>query len=153
MKRIELVFVGTTALALLLKFLHLPFSAMLLIVSVSALAAVYMGYGVTLFNTAPVSHANAEELSSDFGSKRQAGTQYIGFAFALVLIGILFKMQQWPMAKIQLLVGLIALAVLFAFNLAQNLKTKTPINMGLAIRVAIIGGVGLILLVKLQLMS
>lgn len=153
MKRIEFVFGGTAALAILLKFLHLPFSAMLLLVSVSALAVIYMAYGATIFNTAPVSLAATGESSSDLGSKRQAGTQYIGFAFALVLIGILFKMQQWPMAKIQLLVGLIALAVLFAFNLAQNLKAKTPINMGLAIRVAIIGGVGLILLVKLQVIS
>jgi hypothetical protein len=45
MKRIEFVFGGTAALAILLKFLHLPFSAMLLLVSISALAVVYMGYG------------------------------------------------------------------------------------------------------------
>jgi hypothetical protein len=153
MKRIEFVFGGTAALAILLKFLHLPFSAMLLLVSISALAVVYMGFGATLFNAAPVSLTNTGESNSDLGSKRQAGTQSIGFAFALVLIGILFKMQQWPMAKTQLMVGLIALAVLFVFNLSQNLKAKTPINKGLAIRVGLIGGIGLILLIKLQLIS
>ncbi len=142
MKKLELALVVVTALGILLKFFNLPFSAILLTLSLSSLALVYMGFGAALFSNVPARLANYGSDSIGTEGSSITGTRFLGYAMALVLVGTLFKIQHWPMATMQLMVGLIALILLFALVVFRAQKAKTPIPSGLVVRAVIVGIIG-----------
>ena len=93
MKTLEKVLWVIVAGGVLLEVGHLPLSGFLLIIGLSALALLYFSRAKSAFRTAtrtiPIGYLRA------FG----------GTALSIALIGILFKVQMWPMSSFYLLIG------------------------------------------------
>lgn len=89
--RIEKGLILLSAVGMLFKYLHLPFASMILIMSLSTLG---MFYFFTTFSTM---------VKLDLGLGRLSR---FGVLLSLVPIGVLFKIELWPMAEMHLQIGL-----------------------------------------------
>lgn len=100
MKYLESVLLAIISLGLVLKFFHLPFSSVLVIIGASALAILYFGLGRRIFpGTVP-------------GERRAPLGILSGVALSILIIGSLFKIQIWPMGSFYLLISIPFLALL-----------------------------------------
>lgn len=107
MRKLEPILLAAVGVALAMKVLHLPLSSFLLIVGLSTLCTVYLLYGRIIFPTPGP------------GDQIPALSVAASVALGVALIGILFKVQVWPLSGIYLLAGILslaALAVAFAFK-------------------------------------
>lgn len=94
MRIAERILWALIAFASVLKALHLPLSSLLLILATSLVSMLYWALGWLLFPTPTRKH-------------QLIGLSLLaGFAFAALITGMLFRIQVWPGAEIQLLVGL-----------------------------------------------
>lgn len=59
-------------------------------------------------------------------------------------MGILFKIQGYPMANPLLVIGLIGTLVILVIGLIRFLKSRSPYYSKMFIRIAIIGSMGLV---------
>lgn len=100
MNKLERVLIAILVLALVLKGLRLPMASLLLILSLSTLATLYLCFSWRLLPQ-PLPQKQVLRL----------GVQ-VGFALAIGLVGILYKLQIWPMSNFFLLIGSAGLAVL-----------------------------------------
>ena len=145
MKKFEKVFGMLTVISLILRFASLPGGSVLLTLSLSALACVYYFYAFTLFDQI--------EIKSIFNSKSREGisamivfeSKLAGWGLAVVCIGILFKIMQFPGEAVMLSVGLIIIFAVGIIALIKYNRSKTDFYKMILIRIAIIGGFGLLL--------
>ncbi len=82
-------------LALLFKIQHWPGGGILLVVTLTTLALKYFAGLWALLNS-----GQAEE------SRPSPASFALGFCYSVLIIGILFKTQQWPGGDLQVMVGL-----------------------------------------------
>ena len=124
MKKFEHILWIIVATGLLLKVFRLPFSSLLLILSLSSLAMVCFFRTRNLF----------PETEQD-GRVRKVGL-LAGIVLSIGLIGILFKIQLWPMSGLYLLVGSVGIAalVVILFTLRSSRPDLSPYIRGLLMR-------------------
>lgn len=98
-------------IGLIFKFLHFPGGAVLLIISLTIIAMLYFPMAFYFF--------------SDRELKRQnlALSIVSGFFLSLVPIGIMFKLQYWPGAQLNLLIGTFSALIILAIT--YFLKSKS----------------------------
>lgn len=95
MRLVERLLWVIVALALLMKLLHLPLASLLLIISASTVSMLYWALGWIIFPT-PTRKDQVLGLSI-----------LAGFAFTALITGMLFRIQVWPNAGVQLAIGLV----------------------------------------------
>ncbi len=105
MKRLELILLAIWVLSIAFKFSEIPGSAILLSVSTMSLAAAYAfafrGY-IEIFAGLDLVEENESTMAAFVG-------RLTSMALAVALVGILFKLQHWPGARIMLTVGALTL--------------------------------------------
>ena len=82
--RTERVLALTALAGLIIKFLHYPGGMQLILLSMGALSMVYFYFAFYFFSEKKIANQNI------------ALTIPSGIAFAIIVIGILFKLQYWP---------------------------------------------------------
>ena len=149
MKKLEVIFATIILVGLIFKILFLPFASMF-VISCTALSALYMYFGFALFNNIPFKRLfKKEPYNEDISEKTGIRIGFaiaIGFALSLLLIGILFNIQRWPMSRIMLIQGFTFLVLFSIFGLVRYIQTKSKFYKRIFIRVIIIGGIGFVLL-------
>ncbi|MGC6533114.1 MAG: hypothetical protein ACON34_08940 [Flavobacteriales bacterium] len=93
MKTAERISALVAALALIMLATHVPLGSLLFIVSLSALTALYYPIGVALFNNLPLSALARRTDIEGVSPGRKVGAIAAGMAFAVVCVGILFRVQ------------------------------------------------------------
>ena len=104
MKKLELILAGIAVITLILKLLHIPYSAMALVCSFMTLAIFYF--------------AKSYYLDKNFLSIMNGAT------LALTIIGSLFVIQHWPAASKQLMAGFLGLVVVSFFYIKNAKQNK-----------------------------
>jgi len=105
MKKLELILAGIAGIALILKLLHIPFVALVLIISFITLAVFYFVKSYYL-------DKNKNFLNTMNGA-----------ALALIIVGSLYFIQHWPFGANLLITGFLGLVIVSLFyikNAKQN---------------------------------
>jgi hypothetical protein len=108
--RTERVLALLALAGLIIKFLHYPGGMQLMLLSMGALSMVYFYFAFYFFSEKKIANQNI------------ALTIPSGIAFAIIVIGILFKLQYWPgNGFLYLLIGLISTPIILIFtNILQK---------------------------------
>jgi hypothetical protein len=147
MKRTELILIGIAVLALIMKFLHLPASGILTVLSLSSISVIYMYLGFALFNNLRFRKIFKKESYKEISTKRIVGGIGAGLALSVSAIGILFKFQSWPGASANLIMGIVGLSVVTIISLIKMQKNKDNYYSNILKRVAGFGAICIFLLV------
>lgn len=139
MKKAEIVLIGIAILALLMKFAHLPGSGLLLFVSFSLLAMVYMFFGFALFNNSESSELFKSISHKKISTIRVIGSIGTGLALSVSIQGVLFKIQSYPGALMMLSIGLFGLVIIAIISLIKTQKDTGNYYSTILKRVVIFG--------------
>ncbi|QHI39331.1 hypothetical protein IMCC3317_47410 [Kordia antarctica] len=123
----------------------IPFSNMLLTLSVLVLFLVYFFLGFWLFNNIPLTKIGNKEARSGISTMRIIGSICAGFALATTVIGILFVFMRWPYGHDNLSNGLKMLGVVLLISTIKIgiTKAESSFYKRMILRVCIVGIVGL----------
>jgi hypothetical protein len=146
MKKAEIILAILAILALIFNLNLVPGASALTVLSLSALAVLYMYFSFALFNDVRLRNIFKKGTFSEINKMRIFGAAGAGIALAITIIGIMFKVQLWPGAELQLRMGLLALAIVTAIGLFKYLKEKSSFYLRVFKRAAVVGGLGLTLM-------
>lgn len=115
LNKVEFFSIGIVTFGILLKTFHLPGAGPLMIISFNILAFLYL--------------AKSKYSASDASSKLVRMVSYMCYlAFSTGLMGILFKLQSWPGARVMLLISsvglMISIVLLFFQNKFSDVESK-----------------------------
>ena len=148
MKRFELI-VGIIAIfGIALKFLHIPGSGILTVLTLLILSIFYYVFSFAFFNNIRLRDIFKKVSYKGTNTKRIIGAIGLGFALSTIIIGGLFKLQFWPGAPIVLMTGLVTTAIVLLIALIFYFRNKADTDFfytGIFKKIAIYGGIGLIL--------
>jgi hypothetical protein len=138
MKKPELILISLVAIALVMNYFKLPSNGVLSVLSIIGLAVYYY----PLFPLI----ATGKSLKTLFSGAKFKGDLFYAFltgiAVSTTLVGILFKIQLWPMGILLLTFGLFSVLVLMAVNAIRFKKTSEDFFKGLLIRCTVAFFVG-----------
>ncbi len=146
MKKAEIILAILAILALIFNLNFVPGASALTVLSLSSLAVLYMYFSFALFNDVRLRNIFKKGTFTEINKMRTFGAAGAGIALAITIIGIMFKIQLWPGAELQLRMGLLALAFVTAIGLFKYLKEKSPFYLRVFKRAAVVGGLGLTLM-------
>jgi len=132
MRIAEKIIYGVALLGLLFKIQHWPLAGILLVLGLNALAIVYFPLAALWFGR-PTRRDQVLWFSI-----------FSGFGLSVMLIGLLFKLQHWPMANAYLLLGTVLCAViaLLCLLLRRGRTDLASYFRGILWRASILGGLG-----------
>ena len=136
-----IVFIG-----LILKLTLIPGAGILLTLSLSTLACLYYPLGFAILNQIGFKKIFKKDSYKGISALRIIGAIAAGTALSTICIGILFKIQNWAGADINLMAGLVTTLIVLATALFKYFKEKGEFYIGIFKRIAIIGILGLILI-------
>ena len=87
-----------------------------------------------------------EELDDEKRFLKGHGTKAAGYALAIALIGILYKIQLYPGSEFMLIVGTISLIILGILAFVRYNESKSEYVRNLLIKIAIVGSLSALLL-------
>lgn len=147
MKKAEKIIGVIALLALVMKFLLIPGSGLLTVVSLMTLSCIYCFLAFALFNDIRLRQIFKKDSYQGITPKKMIGVIGLGFALSEIVIGILFKFQSWIGSTTYLTVGLIfTLIILIVALIAYSKNKSSSFYKGIFARIIIVGGVGLITL-------
>ena len=146
MKLLEKILSILILIAFILNLILVPFSGVLLTIFLLILALIYYPFGFVFFNNIRLRNIFKKESYKDITVLHIIGAIGIGMALSDICIGILFKIQGYPMANLLLTVGLISALIILIIGLIKYLKSKSSYYSFIFKRIAIIGLVGLLFL-------
>jgi hypothetical protein len=138
MKKTEIILVILVVLALTMNYHKIPFNGLLSVLSVSALAVYYY----PIFPLVMTGNSLKTLFSGAKSKSLLLLAFFTGIGLSTLLVGLLFKIQLWPMANGLLAVGLFSTAILMAVNAVRFKKTGERLFKGLLIRCAVTFFVG-----------
>ncbi len=145
MKKTEIIIVTLSFLALGLNLLLIPGGGLLTVLTFSILSVLYMYFGFALFNDIRLRDIFKKDSYKGISSKRIFGAIGTGFALSAMTAGLMFKFQSWPGADFYLKAGLFGLLIVTVIGLVKYYKNKSDFYTRIFKRVAIFGGLGLVL--------
>ncbi|MCZ4409953.1 hypothetical protein O3Q51_14120 [Cryomorphaceae bacterium 1068] len=138
MKRAEIILTSLVVIAMTMNYLKLPFNGVLSVLSITGLAVYYYPFFPLM-----VTGNSLKTLFSGTKSKSVLFMAFVtGIGLSTLLVGLLFKIQLWPMGDTLLTVGLFSTVVLMAVNAFRFKKTAEDLFKGLLIRCAVAFFVG-----------
>jgi hypothetical protein len=158
MKLTEKILAVLILAALILKFLLIPFGGILIVLSLSTLSIIYYPLGFAFFNGIRLRHVFKKEAYKETNAKKIIGAIATGICLSTLIIGVLFKLQNWPGANSMLLIGLTFTLPLAIFVIVKFfIRNYHTYYKKIMLRMCAIGGFAIILfyiptyeLVKIQ---
>lgn len=145
MKKFELILGLLAILGIILKLLDIPGNGILTVLVLCTLSMLYFFFGFALFNDIRLRDIFKNASYKDTNAKRIIGAIGLGFALSLVTIGGLYKLQFWPGASMQLMVGLAITGLIMLIAAIFYFRNKADYYTRVFKRIAIYGGLGLVL--------
>ena len=146
MKKSEIVLAILSVIALVLNLLLIPCSEILTCLSLLGLAIIYHYLGFALFNNIKLKNVFKKDSYKGITKFRILGAIGAGFSLSMTVIGIMFKFQSFPGASFMLIGGFIGLLIVTIIGIIRYSKNKSDYYTKIFKRVAIIGGIGLVLI-------
>lgn len=148
MKKAEIILAVLAVIALGFNLNRVPGASALTVLTLSSLSVFYMYLGFALFNGVRLRAIFKKGSFTEISKARTFGAVAAGLTLSVTLVGIMFKIQIWRGADLQLRTGLFGLAIVTAVGLVKYFKNKSPYYTRIFKRAAIIGGFGLILILS-----
>ena len=146
MKKAELI-IGTIALlSLVLILLMVPLAGVLTILSLSLLSVFYFYFSFALFNGIRLRNIFKKSAYEGVTALRVLGAALMGFVLSVTIMGILFKVQDWPSSHGLLIAGLLGLTIVLIVGGIRYFKTKSGYYTAIFKRIAVFGGLTVFLL-------
>jgi hypothetical protein len=124
MKTIEKVMLTIIIAGIAMKFLGIPGAGIILTLSVLLLSLLYYVLGFAFFNGIPISRLSEKNLTKTIPPRRMVGAIGAGLVISEILIGVLFKIQLWPLANLMLSIGLFLASIVLIIAVVRYLKKK-----------------------------
>ena len=147
MKKAEIILGAIALIALALNLLLVSGGGVLTVLSLSTLSVLYMYLSFALFNGIRLRHIFKKDSYKGISTMRIVGAILTGLALSMTIIGLLFKFQSWPGATVNLAIGLLGLAIALIVVTIKYSKTKSDYYTKIFKRIAVFGGLGLILII------
>lgn len=147
MKKAEIIIAILSIIALALNLLLIPGSGVLTVLTLSILSVFYMYLSFALFNDIRFRNILKKGSYKGKSTKRIVGAVGTGLALSLTTTGLLFKFQSWPGASFNLGTGLVGLLTVAIISTIKYFKNKSEFYTRIFKRIAIFGGLGLILMI------
>jgi hypothetical protein len=146
MNKLEKILGIIALLGLIFKFAIFHGGSLLLALSLSSLAFLYFYLGFAFFNQIGFKGIFKSESYKGLSKFRIIGAIGVGVALSMICIGILFKLQNWYFATLYLYGGLILALIIIIVTAFRFKKSKGDFYYRIFKRVAILGILGLLLL-------
>lgn len=146
MRKYEIIIGSLSILALGLNLLLIPSGGILTVLTLSILSIIYVFLGFALFNDIRLRNIFKKESYTSVSGLRILGAVGAGWALSATINGLMFKFQSWPGADSNLGVGLVGLLIVTIIGTIKYSKNKSEYYTRIFMRIAIFGGLGLILM-------
>ena len=148
MKKLELVLIAGALIVLLLTLLKVPYLSAVASVFLLVLGTIYLYLGFALFNEIPLSKIFKTESYKGLGKWRLGIALGTGIGLSQLTIGFLFAVNNYPMTRSFLSLGLVITASMLLLALIRNRSEKHRFYMIISLRCAafIIMGAAVLLL-------
>lgn len=146
MKKLERILILIAAFGLMFKLLNFPLSGLLLFISLMILGSLYFYLGFALFNNIQLKHAFKSESYKEIKTIQVVLSVCFGLGLSILTIGILFTLQNYPMQRIFISVGIITTALFLLLNLIVS-RAELKTQNGKVLRAAVFIIIGVILLI------
>jgi hypothetical protein len=123
---------------LLLVSLNLQMFGILIIISLLLLGILYYFLGFALFNNIPLMGIFKRSSYSGLSINRIMGAIAAGLVISDVCIGILFRIEHWPMSNYMLIVGTIASILVLIVAVIKYLRLKDKFYLPIILRLVAI---------------
>ena len=143
MKKAEFILGALVLVGLLLKYFKIPFGGAILVISTTFLAVLYYPLGFILLNGIRSRDLFRSTAFKNTNWKSILVPLVVGFALAVALIGILFKVQIWPSGDFILGVGLILCFLRSTLSIFFLLKKQSVFAKRVLLRTGLLTGLGL----------
>ncbi len=120
-------------------------TGVIFILAMSSLAVLYFYTSFALFNDVPLKGILKKASYESTNKKRVSLSFAAGIGLSMICIGTLFKLMLWPTWEVQLMGGLLVLAVVGAISTFFYLRSKAAFYTALYTRLALFGLVAVIL--------
>ena len=145
MKRLEIILGVIGALGILLMFFDLPGGSILMVLSLTILALLYVVFGFSIFNNIKLKNIFKKEAYVEVNPKYIIGGIGVGYTLAILLIGLIIKIWQWSVPADHLLsAGLIIALMISTVPTIFFRKNQTEYFNKIGWRIKIIGIICLI---------
>ena len=127
MKKLEKTLVVLIVMSFIMRLLVLPFGTTLFVLSTGSLAIIYAYLGFALFNGVAFTKILKKGSFKGVGAWGILLAIFAGLVLAVTVIGIEFRLMQWPNSKGLLGGGLIGLLLVLIFALIARSNGKAPL--------------------------
>ncbi|MFZ6052947.1 hypothetical protein [Halocola ammonii] len=127
MKKLEKTLIVLIVMSFIMRVLVLPFGTTLFVFSSGSLALVYAYFGFALFNGVGFKEIFKKGSFKGVGAWLILLAIFAGLVLSVTVVGIEFRLMQWPNSKVLLGGGLIGLLLVFVFALIARAKGNTPL--------------------------
>ncbi|MFN6944279.1 MAG: hypothetical protein ACK4ND_04990 [Cytophagaceae bacterium] len=148
MKQAELILGALVLGAIAMSLLLLPLAGVILVLCLSSLSMMYMALSFALLNGIRLRKMFDSDSYKSISTPRIIGAVLTGFALSITAVGIMFKLLSWPGASANLSVGIAGLFIALVVGLVRFLNKRSPFYINLFKRIAVFGGLGLLLLLS-----
>jgi len=145
MKLLEKVLGVIIVIALIMKFAFIVGSNVLIVMAISLLSVIYYPMGFAFFNGIRLRDILKKASYKGLSTWRILGAIGAGMALSNLLVGILFSIMHYPGAGFMLYSSIFIAAIILGIVSVKYLKTKSEFYKRILIRIAIIGGIALLL--------
>lgn len=145
MKKIEFLLILLSIVLIIMKVLALPWSGILLGITLFLLACFYYFLSFALFNKISLKGIFNKSSYKNISARRLIFAIGIGWALSITILGSLFKLEVLPYSSYILLFGVIAIGITSFISLLLKYQTKSKYFNQILLRNLIIGGIGLFL--------
>jgi apolipoprotein N-acyltransferase len=122
----------------------MPGGGIFITLSLTILYCFYFLFGFALFNDIKFGNILKKDSYQGISALRMTGSIGTGWGLSAICMGILYKIQHWSGGGVMLSTGLVTMFVIAIISLIKFLRSKDDFYKTILIRIAIIGGLGLI---------
>ncbi|MFA6201440.1 MAG: hypothetical protein WC679_13645 [Bacteroidales bacterium] len=148
MKKPEIILVVITLIALFMKYLLIPWGSSITSVTMILLSLFYFPFGFAFLNKIPLRKIFKKDAYKGITTMRMIGSIGVGMSLSAIYIGILFKLNSWPGANHDLIVGLATLVIILVIALFRKAKLKEANYFFMFSRIVILSILGIIFLIS-----
>ncbi|PXY02437.1 hypothetical protein DF185_07245 [Marinifilum breve] len=126
---------------------HVTFNGVISALGFTSLALLYMYLSFALFNKIPFTRILKKEAYLNVSKLRIFGTVLTGMVLSLSLIGMLFKLQLYPMAEVNLLTGILGLLIATIVSIVKYSIGKDKFYFEILKRIILVGVFGFLFII------
>lgn len=147
MKKTEIILVAFLLIGLTFKVFLIPLAGTITTLSTMSLAIIYYIFSFAFFNGIKLKAIFVKDSYKETSVLRIIGSVTTGIGLSSTLIGILFKIQNWPLANNSISAGLFLLIPITIISVIKLFKSRAPFYAKILLRTTIISAAGILFLI------